>query len=136
VLAIPVVDGVPLHCINEAAIEYHVPAKLIISILDVERGKIGRIERNKNGSYDIGPMQINSSWLPTLKRYGITRENVLFNPCTNIRIGTWILAQAIAGENDLLTGVGDYNSHTKRYNQNYYYKVKISFTKIHLYLSN
>ncbi len=133
-LAIPVIDTLPLSCINETAIEYHVPAKLIISILDVERGKVGKVEYNKNGSYDIGPMQINSSWLPTLKRYGITQHELQYNPCTNIKVGAWILSKFIASENDLLKGIGNYNSHTKRYNQAYYQKVRISFTKIHLIL--
>jgi soluble lytic murein transglycosylase-like protein len=132
---IPIADGVPLHCINEAAIEFHVSAKLIISVISVERGKVGKVEMNKNGSYDMGPMQINSSWLPELSRHGITREDVLFNACVNVKIGAWILGKSIASENDLLTGVGDYNSHTKRYNQDYYQKVKISFTKMHLFLS-
>ena len=131
---IPIVDAIPLHCINEAAIEYHIPAKLIISLLSVERGKVGKVENNKNGSYDMGPMQINSSWLPELKKRGISREDVLFNPCVNVKIGTWILGRYIASENDLLTGIGDYNSHTKRYNQVYFQKVKISFTKIRLFL--
>ncbi|MEO8964706.1 MAG: lytic transglycosylase domain-containing protein [Gammaproteobacteria bacterium] len=132
---IPIFDGVPLHCINEAAAEYHIPSKLIISLLSVEGGKVGKVEHNKNGSYDMGPMQINSSWLPELNKLGITRKDILFNPCLNVRIGAWILGRYIASEDDLLTGIGDYNSHTKRYNQDYYQKVKISFTKIHLLLS-
>jgi hypothetical protein len=75
--AIPYAD-VPMHCINEAAIEYHVPAKLIISLLNVERGKNGKVEKNKNGTYDIGPMQINSSWLPDLEKHGIKSRRVDF----------------------------------------------------------
>jgi hypothetical protein len=134
VFILPTLDA-PLHCINEAAIEFNIPAKLLISLLSVERGKVGKIEMNKNGTYDMGPAQINSSWLPELKRHGITKNDVLFNPCINVKIGAWILGKSIANENDLLTGVGDYNSHTKRYNQIYYQKVKISFTKIHLFLS-
>jgi hypothetical protein len=39
---------VPLRCINEAAIEQHIPARLIISLLSVERGKNGKVEINKN----------------------------------------------------------------------------------------
>jgi type IV secretion system protein VirB1 len=39
-------------------------------------------------SVDIGLMQINSQWLPTLR---IAPERLL-DPCTNVRIGTAILA--------------------------------------------
>jgi hypothetical protein len=126
---------VPLSCITSAAIIYHVPVKVIISILQVEGGKPGKIEWNKNGTYDMGPMQINSSWLPELNRHGITKNEMIFDPCTNIKVGTWILAQAIASENNLLTGIGNYNSHTKQHNQSYYQKVRIKFTKIHIYLT-
>lgn len=134
-LTIPVTHAVPLHCINEAAIEYHVPARLIISLLQVEQGRVGKIEYNKNGTYDIGPMQINSSWLSELKHHGITQQDILSDPCINIKVGTWLLGKFIASENNLLVGIGDYNSHTKHYNQNYYQKVKINFTKLNLILS-
>lgn len=126
---------VPLHCINEAAIEYNIPAKLLITLLQVERGKRGQLIRNKNGSYDIGPAQINSSWLPELKAHGITQAQVQFDPCINIKVGAWIAAKAIASEKDLLAGIGDYHSHTKLYNQSYSQKIRIHFTKLHVLLN-
>lgn len=130
---LPVFD-VPLDCINQAAIEYHVPAKLIISILETEGGKVGKTEKNKNGSYDIGPMQINSSWLKSLSTYGITKNQLLYNACINVKVGTWILAKNIAAENNLLIGVGDYNSHTARFNQVYYHQVQKNYTKLTILL--
>jgi hypothetical protein len=127
-------SDVPLHCINEAAIESHIPAKLIISILQTEQGKVGQIVKNKNGSYDIGPAQINSSWLPELKAYGISQTALQFDPCINVKVGAWIAAKAISSENDLLTGIGDYNSHTKKYNQSYSQQIRVHFTKLHILL--
>ncbi len=123
---------VPLHCINEAATAYHLPAKLIIAIIQVERGKVGYIVQNKNGSYDIGPAQINSAWLPTLKAYGITQTELQFDPCINIKVGAWIAAKAIAKENNLLTGIGDYHSHTRQYNHAYSQKIRMHLTKLHI----
>lgn len=124
--------SIPLQCINEAAIEFHVPAKLIISVLEIEQGKIGKISKNSNGTYDIGPLQINSIWLPTLKNYGISQEDIQFDACTNIKVGAWILSKAIANQNDLLKGIGDYHSHTYQFNKNYYNTVRVNFTKINL----
>lgn len=49
---------------------------------------------NTNGSRDLGLMQINSNWLPTLRQYGIPRE-VLFNACASTYIGAWIMAKNI-----------------------------------------
>jgi soluble lytic murein transglycosylase-like protein len=122
--------GIPLHCINDAAVAYHIPAKLIVSILEVEQGQVGKISKNSNGSYDIGPMQINSSWLAQFKKYGITQNDLQFDACTNIMVGTWILSKKITNRNDILIGIGDYNSHTPRYNQAYYLQVKMTFTQI------
>jgi hypothetical protein len=123
---------VPLHCINEAAIAYHLPAQLMIAILQVERGKVGQIVKNKKGSYDIGPAQINSAWLPTLKAYGITQTQLQFDPCINIKVGAWIAAKAIANENNLLAGIGDYHSHTSQYNHAYSQKIRMHLTRLHI----
>jgi hypothetical protein len=124
------VSDVPLSCINAAAYEYQIPAKLIISVLNIERGKVGLISKNKNSSYDIGPMQINSLWLVDLKRYGITQHDLQYDPCINVKVGTWILSKAIANGSNLLGGIGDYHSHTPVNNSSYSQKVKINFTKI------
>src|SRR5436190_3515337 len=95
------VSDVPLHCINEAAIEYHIPAKLIISILNIERGKVGMICKNQNGTYDIGPSQINSSWLPELAKYSIKQSDIQYDACLNIKVGAWILSKKISNRNNL-----------------------------------
>lgn len=123
-------SDVPLQCINEAALEYKIPAKLIVTILNVERGKVGLAKRNQNGSYDLGPMQINTSWWPKLYRYGITPQKVRDDACMNVKVGSWILSKTIAESTNLLTGIGDYNSHTLHYNQAYVKQVRIRYTQL------
>ena len=134
-IVLPIIDA-PLHCVNDAAIEFHVPAKLIMSVLLVEQGKSGQVVTNQNGTYDIGPMQINSTQLPELMKHGITQKEIQYNVCDNIRVGTWILSKKIARRHNLLVGIGDYNSHTDHFNKNYYEKVKITYTKLNLLLAN
>ena len=124
------VSDVSLQCINAAAYEYHVPAKLIIAVLNVERGRAGLKVCNKNGSYDLGPMQINTSWWPKLYKYNITPNEVLYDPCKNVEVGSWILAGAIAQGNNLFRGVGDYHSHTAIYNQEYSERARLSYTEL------
>lgn len=68
------------------------------------KGHIGR-----TGSYDIGLMQINSRWLPTLKKYGIS-ESDLFEPCTSIEVGAWILRDLFRRYGDGWEAVGAYNA--------------------------
>ena len=125
------VSDVPINCINESAKMYHVPAILIISVLNVEQGKVGIEKKNKNGSYDLGPMQINTSWWPKLLTYGITKHDVQYNPCMNVRVGAWILARAISDGKDLISSVGDYNSHAPQYNLRYANKVRVIYTHLH-----
>jgi soluble lytic murein transglycosylase-like protein len=125
----PVLD-VPLRCINEAAIQYTLPAKLIISVLEVESGKVGQTVKNANGTYDIGPMQINSTWLPYLQKHGINQHDIQFDACKNIKVGAWILSKEIAESDNIVVGVGNYNSHTPKFNHKYSFQVKIKFTQI------
>ena len=131
---LPIID-VSFECINKASVIYHVPAKLIISVLHIERGKNGQISKNTNGTYDIGLMQINSLWLPQLKKYGISQSDIQYDACKNLKVGTWILGKKIANGDDLLVGIGDYHSHTQHYNQNYYTKVKFNLAKIDILLT-
>lgn len=118
------INDVPLNCINQAAVEYHVPAPLIISILKTENGRVGQANLNTNGSFDLGPMQINSRWLPVLKNYGYFAPDVQFDPCINVKVGTWILANALTSEKNLWQGIGDYHSHTATFNRSYQIKVQ------------
>lgn len=129
------VSDIPLSCINSVATEFHVPAKLIIAIIATERGKKGEIVKNRNGSYDMGPMQVNSRWLPMLEKHGISMQEVRDNVCLNVRIGTFLLGKAIASESNLQQGIGNFNSHTPSFNHRYVQKVKLSYTKLNLVLN-
>jgi soluble lytic murein transglycosylase-like protein len=126
------VSDISLHCINQIALEYHLPSKLLIAVLNVEGGKRGLIHHNTNGSDDLGEMQINTRWWPELYQYHITPQGVLENPCLNLRVGSWILARSIADGHNLLEGVGDYNSHTPVYNHIYTQKVREKYTVLQL----
>lgn len=101
------------YCWSSAEATYGVPAKLLVAIAKVETGinpsLVGK--KNKDGSYDIGLMQINSGWLPKLSKYNIT-ENDLFKPCTNIMVGAWILSDNIQRLGYNWNAVGAYNAKT------------------------
>ena len=130
------VHGVPIECINQAAIVYNVPATLIISVLAVEGGEVGMASPNKNGTYDYGPMQINSIWLEKIKPYGYTKEKIQYDPCANVMVGTWILSTNIANSPELWKGVGGYHSYTPQLNHAYSYKVSDIYQLIARYLSD
>lgn len=76
----------------QATERHGVEATAIYLLMDAERGTLGKTSANTNGTYDIGPMQINSWWLPKLAERGLTEEQVLFDLCANVEAGTWIYA--------------------------------------------
>jgi soluble lytic murein transglycosylase-like protein len=119
------INDVPVDCINTAAIEYHVPALLVIAVLKIEGGRVGMANVNKNGTVDYGPMQINSSWLKDLVHYGYTAHDIQYDPCMNVNAGAWILAQEIANDGRIWKGVGNYHSHTYWRNISYQQKVDV-----------
>lgn len=117
------IHGVPIECINKAAVTYYVPASIIISVLNTEGGEPGMANINKNGTVDYGSMQVNSVWLSKVEPYGYTVEKLQFDPCSNVMVGTWILAQDISKSPYSWKGIGDYHSATFSKNISYQGKV-------------
>lgn len=103
------------NCWVEAGTYYSVDPWLLYSIAEKESSlNPSAINRtNKDGSYDIGLMQINSSFLPYLKEYGIT-EAMLYDPCTNIKVGAWVLRQGMSVFGNNWRAVGAYNAGTRK----------------------
>ncbi|MDO8770959.1 MAG: lytic transglycosylase domain-containing protein [Burkholderiaceae bacterium] len=102
-----------LACWSEASQRYGVPADLLYAIARTESNlnpqAVNRSHLQRTGSYDIGLMQINSGHLRTLSRYGI-RESDLYNPCTNLHVGAWLLADSFSRRGMSWNAVGAYNA--------------------------
>lgn len=97
-------------CFEQAAKRYRVSPQILRSISRVESGgNPAAFHRNANGSFDIGHMQINSVWLPTLAKYGINKDR-LTNPCVNTHVGAWILANNFQRMGYGWNAVGAYNA--------------------------
>lgn len=110
-------------CWQEAAARYGMNPYLLYAIAKTESSLNPRaINRNKNGSYDIGLMQINSWWLPKLRKYGIEEEH-LWDPCTNLHVGAWVLAQNMHRMGNTWEAVGAYNARDPDLRKKYAHKV-------------
>ena len=103
------------HCFEEAGARYGVSPELLRAIAHVESGMnpLAHNPGNKNGSEDIGLMQINSRWLPELGKYGIRRSD-LWEPCTSIHVGAWVLAGNIRRLGNTWQAIGAYNAKSKK----------------------
>jgi soluble lytic murein transglycosylase-like protein len=100
-------------CFSSAAKRFDVNKVLLAAIAKTESSfnpqAIGK--QNDNGSFDIGLMQINSSWFPKLKSMGIERSDLL-DSCTSIYVGAWILSHNIKSHGNTWRAVGAYNART------------------------
>lgn len=111
-------------CLAKAASLHHVDYKLLKAIAKVESGmNPNAINKNSNGSFDRGLMQINDVWLPKLANFGI-KTNDLFEPCNSAYVGAWILSHSIKTHGPTWRAIGAYNSPTEKNRQIYADKVR------------
>ncbi|BEV73034.1 MULTISPECIES: lytic transglycosylase domain-containing protein [unclassified Paludibacterium] len=100
-------------CWKEAGSRYQIDPRLLWAIAKVESGFNPRaVNRNRDGSVDIGLMQVNSRHLAELKKYGYTERELMENPCAAVMAGSWILAGMIQHYGYNWRAVGAYNAGT------------------------
>lgn len=98
-------------CWVEAGKRYSIEPELLYAIADVESKLNARaLNRNNDGSRDVGLMQINSLHFPRLATRGITEQQLLEDTCLAIDVGASILAEFIARHGYNWTAVGAYNA--------------------------
>lgn len=105
-------------CLLAAAHTYQVPPAVMIGIMQVEGGHVGQAAGpNFNGTYDLGPMQVNTLWVPKLATIwhvsnGTAHQWVRDDGCVNVHVAAWILKQKIAETGSLYGGIAHYHSAT------------------------
>ncbi|WP_334472778.1 lytic transglycosylase domain-containing protein [Arsenophonus sp. PmNCSU2021_1] len=122
-LAISLTTAAKAFCFNEAGAIYQIDPKLLKAIAQQESSlsaKAVNINRDRQGrvlSTDYGLMQINSTHIPKLQKMGVIRnqQDLLNQPCLNVKIGAWILAQHLRECGVNWDCLGSYTSFAQAY---------------------
>jgi hypothetical protein len=112
-------------CIIAAARVHRLPPVMLVILLNVEGGSLGRVSPNPNGTVDLGPIQINTVNVPDVAAHwhasiAGTYRALRDNFCANLEAGAWVLRRELDGAGgDFWDGVGDYHSHAPAYRTRY-----------------
>jgi hypothetical protein len=109
-----------LNCSLAAAERFQVPADVVLAVATVENGRPGQWAPNANGSYDLGAMQLNTSYIASLARFGIRADHVLAPGCYAYMLAAWRLhGHLVHDGGDPWRRVANYNSRTPVFNLRY-----------------
>jgi soluble lytic murein transglycosylase-like protein len=112
------------RCIVPASNYHRVNPYVLRAILRVESGlNPTAVNRNANGTYDLGMGQTNSMHLAKLKSYGIAPVNLL-DGCVSTYVAAWQLAAVTRESGNTWSSIARYHSSTPYFN--YRYQVLLS----------
>lgn len=118
-----------LACMIAAASLYNLPPRVLPSIQAVEGGQTGLVKFNRNGSADLGPMQVNTIWVGPLARYARMSQEVVVtrlinDPCFNIEAAAAIMRVYLTeARGNVMVAIGYYHTHTPDRGAQYQAKV-------------
>jgi hypothetical protein len=112
-------------CSIAAGVKFGVPVNIVLAIAEIEGGRPGQWVRNRNGTYDVGPLQFNTRYLDHLQRhYGITAADVAAAGCYSYELAAWRLRKHLElDRGDQWTRVANYHSRSPAENDRYRAKV-------------
>ncbi|CAI1006657.1 lytic transglycosylase domain-containing protein [Serratia quinivorans] len=111
-------------CYRAAAQQFALDERLLYAIAGVESAHNAlALNINANQTADIGLMQINSVHLAELAGYGISISD-LFDPCTNLMVGAFLLKRHQLTTGDIWQAVRHYHSRTPALGAKYLQRVQ------------
>ncbi|MFD3241891.1 lytic transglycosylase domain-containing protein [Rahnella perminowiae] len=102
----------PEMCFNKAGRDYGIDP-LLLTAISIQESRLRMDAINNHSAHkteDVCGMQINSSHYPALRKFEITRERLLKEPCTCIYTGAWVLARNFQAYGKNWDSVGMYNT--------------------------
>jgi hypothetical protein len=107
---------VTTECVLQEARRQSLEPWRLLAVLKAENGRVGMFRQSANGSYDIGPMQVNTIHLDELARIyntprGQLAQLLAYDGCFNVSVGAWMLrTRTNEAGGDFWYGIGRYHS--------------------------
>lgn len=115
-------------CWQLAEETFHIDGRLLAAIAQVESAMDPHaLNKNRDGSWDSGLMQINSRHLPALRKSGINAYMLQNDPCISLLTGAAILSDMMKIYGYSWEAVGAYHAGTakNRHQQRMDYALKV-----------
>lgn len=105
-------QAAPEMCFTKAGQDFGIDPRLLMahSIQESRMRNNALNNKSSGGTHDVCNMQINSSHFNQLKKFDITRERLLKDPCICIYTGAWIEARNFRQYGRNWDSVGMYNT--------------------------
>ncbi|MBN3762401.1 lytic transglycosylase domain-containing protein [Burkholderia sp. Ac-20365] len=101
-------------CFEQAAVYQGVNPLILRAVAWHEsKGDPAAVNRNSNGSIDVGQAQINSVHFTDLKRLGIPHR-ALTDACVNIYVAAWLIKQKMVKYGNTWRAIGAYHSESPK----------------------
>lgn len=109
----------PNDCVYQAALYHKVNPWTLRAILKVESNFNPKaINKNRNGTVDVGIAQMNSMHFKELARFGVAPQH-LFDACTASYVAAWHLRKQLNAHGNTWFAIGAYHSATPCFNRLY-----------------
>lgn len=106
------INAARANCWDRAASMFNISPQLLYAIAQQESSlNPAAVGQNRDGSKDLGLMQVNSKHLPRLRKLGIDEQH-LKDPCLSIIVGASILSDMMNRYGYTWEAVGAYNAGT------------------------
>jgi soluble lytic murein transglycosylase-like protein len=108
-----------LACVDDAARFHNVNSNVLKAILKVESSfNSNAINRNANGTVDVGIGQINTIHFKELAKHSIAPQDLL-DPCIGTYVAAWHLGNQLKSYGNSWFGIAAYHSVTPYFNYRY-----------------
>lgn len=129
-VALPPLHPLTADCVLDAARVSGMPVAALFAILATEGGKTGEALSNKNGTWDLGPFQVNTVHLRELAAMGISPDAVLCDGRVNAHAAAWLLHKEYRRTGNLWQAIGAYHSRTPHRRDAYIRRVQANLKKL------